>query len=188
VNQFKSLPSNSAYLTWQIPILETFSQTEENINKCNILETGIGKGTEFLLENFNKVFSFESSFSKEWYDMCTSIPINKWTHTFFDLNDPHIEYWKKIKDFCDFSKIDVALVDHGCRIEGQDNWGNTPETPECTRGETTLFLMKQGIKYIFVHDYPEGAYQYSLPATQYSEYGYTHTTGRDTGIFIKKQY
>ena len=168
------VPTNSAYLTWQQPM----SLSLTNMSELVVLETGIGKGSEFLINNFKQVYSFESNWSSDWYSMCTAKSTTNWTTMYYDLNRTD-SYLKTLENFISTQTIDVVLVDHAAK-------GSNPSDPT-TRGDVASYCMKIGIEHVFVHDYPNNNYYYNISDKAAVEYGYTCiSVGYDTGYYKKE--
>lgn len=152
--------ANSKYLDW-VGSLELISDKTSK----TILEFGCGFGTQYLCNEFAKVYSFEVYGTREWYDKTVEL-LSQWDnwegrfYTPIELElkeaietiyiNPNVRnesafhtnggLYDKLSEFVDLSKIDVAFVDHSMNM----------------RGETVNYLMEIGIPIIFAHDTKHG--------------------------------
>ena len=168
------VPNNSSFLTWQDCMKSYISNMEE----LTVLETGIGKGSEFLVNNFKRVYSFESNWDDEWYNLCVKVKDDKWSTQYFDLNQKSL-YIDSLNEFVDLNKIDIALVDHACKGDNHRD--------KCRRGDITKYFMEVGIPHIFVHDYPSGNYFWDIPNNSALELGYNNMPHSNKTGYFKKQ-
>lgn len=168
------IPHNSAYLTWQY----SMSHYIDDMSQLTILETGIGKGSEFLVNKFKHVYSFESAWDQEWYNLCTQQSSSNWDTMYYDLNRSDI-YIDALENFVDLTKIDIALVDHACKGDNHSD--------KCRRGDIAKYFMQIGIPNIFVHDYPHGNYFWNVSDSIINYYGYDiQSNQHDTGYYKKQ--
>jgi hypothetical protein len=169
-----NIPSNTEYLTWQ----DSINHYIDDMSQLTILETGIGKGSEFLVNKFKHVYSFESAWDREWYDLCTQQSSSNWNTMYYDLNRTDI-YIDALTNFVDLKKIDIALVDHACKGDNHSD--------KCRRGDIAKYFMKIGIPNIFVHDYPGGNYFWDVSNSVVDEYGYDIQPNKyKTGYYKKR--
>ena len=152
--------ANKNYLDW-VDSLKIIPQKSSK----TILEFGCGLGTQYLCNNFEKVYSFEVYGNDTWYLKTIELmkPWDNWVGTFNTAEDlglvPNIQniyknpnsrdesvfrtpngFYDKLNEFVDLSTIDVGFVDHSV----------------CMRGETVNYLMDNNVPIIFAHDTKHG--------------------------------
>jgi hypothetical protein len=114
-----------AYTDW-IPTMDSI----KNKKNLSIIEFGLGDGTEFLINNFKNVHSFELADTKTWFDEANVKYANSknWTcefahfdnYGFYDymLNLPQA-LLDKLVDLFSQSKYDIVFMDGGYHNRGQ---------------------------------------------------------------------
>lgn len=133
------------YIDWK-PILKYIPNKKDK----TILELGCGFGTQFLVNEFKYVYSFETN-SKDkkgiWFKKTQEQYKNKnWKGVFsnkfpWNKSKPgHInsldEFYDEVNKFINLSEIDVVFVDPGF----------------FQRAECVKYFASKDIEYIFVHD------------------------------------
>jgi len=179
-----------SYTDWIESVLKYIT----NSKKLNILEFGCGLGTEFLLNNFNNVISYEISESNNWIN--TMIEkyknYNNWTPYFhlssdFNLNDNDniiletrgkergnidnvLNMINKVNKDVNINNINVVFVDAGIY----------------NRGEIAQYYINYGVDIIIIHDYIEPVL-YGYDKLIFNNYGnILYDIGCKTMIFKKK--
>ena len=182
---------NSNYIDW-FPILPFIPNKKEK----TILELGCGLGTKKLCEEFERVLSFETSRSDEWYVKTTKDleSFQNWRghfksfdHYGFSDSDPKLLssngltrdltpldlYITELESFVDLSEVDVGFIDQGFHL----------------RGETVNFLMSKGIPFIFLHDLNESPQLYGWNLIEFEKYNYegaVSISSRQGTLLLKK--
>jgi hypothetical protein len=85
-----------SYTDW-IPTMELI----ENKNELSIIEFGLGNGTNFLVENFKTVYSYELASSKDWFN-----------HIYSSLSQSH--NWQG--EFSDFTEFEFGSYSHNIPV------------------------------------------------------------------------
>jgi hypothetical protein len=149
----------------------------------SILEFGLGEGTEYLLDNFKFVYSYELINTREWYDYTVDkfSGYDNWKHElvlFQDVDfrdyDPNLPkpVLDRISELLDKYKFDVVFVDGDYHV----------------RGDIANFILNTfQPKYVAIHDVnyafiADGYDRIVLPENYTSV---TSTIGEGTTIFIK---
>lgn len=161
-----------------------FTEALPNKKDLSIIEFGLGEGTEYLLENFKFVYSYELINTREWYDYTVEkfSKYKNWEHQlvlFNEVNfvdyDPNLPkpVLDRITDLFTKYKFDMAFVDGDYHV----------------RGDIANFILNTfQPKYVAIHDVnfafiADGYDRIVLPDNYTS---ITSTIGEGTTIFIKK--
>ena len=152
--------------------------------ELSIIEFGLGDGTEYLLNNFKTVYSYELMNTSSWYlEAVEKYSINEnWDHKLVLWNDINFRDYdtnlpeKLLLDIDDlFSKnnFDVVFMDGGYHV----------------RGDIVNYIINKFYpKYIVIHDinyaYEEDGYHRIVKPENYRTE--KDTVGEGTMIFIKQ--
>ena len=133
-----------SYTDW----IELVEKTIPYKKRLSILEFGLGKGTQYLLDNFKHVYSYELAARSRWYDRIVQkySKYNNWDHKlilFGDIGfvdyDPNLPQ-TLLDDISDLFKeydFDVVLMDGDYHV----------------RGDIVDFILKRfSPKYVIIHD------------------------------------
>ncbi|MEM1312724.1 MAG: hypothetical protein AAGF07_04650 [Patescibacteria group bacterium] len=162
IQKINPFTENPRYISW-FPVLD---YVPDKLDK-NILELGLGQGTQHLLNNFKHVYSFEVFHTKYWYDYTVkqNESYKNWEHKFIYSTDLGIsdvdaelvatkgvtrrtgvlkKYFELLEDFVDFKKLDVVFVDQGFHM----------------RGECVNYFLDKKIPYVICDDWNFGEDDY----------------------------
>lgn len=113
-----------SYTDW-IPTMDSIT----NKKNLSVFEFGLGYGTEYLLDNFKQVYSFELAQNNDWYGMVKQMFGNRenWKIEFLDFNEVDFIYTlmselpnpliEKINSIFQ-DKYDVVFIDGGYLTRG----------------------------------------------------------------------
>lgn len=168
------------YTDW-IEAMDNFIPDKKNLS---LIEFGLGDGTEYLLNNFKNVYSYELMNTDYWYN----ISVNKfskfenWRHRLVlwrdinfvddDTNLPK-QLLDDIDDLFENNKYDVVFMDGGYHVRGDI---------------VDVIINKFSPKYVVIHDtnfafVADGYHRMNIPQNYSTE---KSTNGEGTMIFIKQ--
>lgn len=168
------------YTDW----IEFVEETIVNKKTLNILEFGLGEGTNYLIKNFNKVFSYELMDDRSWFDKTVNIlkENNNWGYKFIHFsefgfleNSPILpeKLLEDIDNIITSETFDVIFMDGGYH----------------NRGDIVNYIINKFYpKYVIIHDtnfaYKADGYdRIILPENYVTK---TYSFGEGTTIFIKQ--
>lgn len=168
------------YTDW-IGIMDTQIQNKKDLS---LIEFGLGGGTEYLLNNFKSVFSYELMDTNIWYEESVKqYSLNEhWSHKLvlwdeigFKDYDPNLpqQLLSDIDDLFDKNNYDVVFMDGGYHV----------------RGDIVNYIINKFYpKYIVIHDInlafeEDGYHRINKPENYRTE---KDLYGEGTMIFIKE--
>jgi hypothetical protein len=168
------------YTDW----IELMDSSIENKKELSIIEFGLGDGTEYLLNNFKDVYSYELMDTSFWYEeIVPKFKLHEnWKHKLvlweeigfkdYDQNLPNL-LLSEINNLFDKHNFDVVFMDGGYHV----------------RGDIVNYIINKFFpKYVVIHDinytYEEDGYHRIILPDNYKIE--KNTTGEGTIIFIKE--